>query len=125
MTDTITLPRGELAAYQRAVESAKNQIALLVRERDEARSRATQAEALALTVQAQRDLAEADARVLYEAARAYLDCSCSHGVHWVDVEGESEAEGCDLRIELDDRLRAFDAGEHPGAAALKAGEVRP
>lgn len=36
---TITLPQGEFAAYQRAIESAKDRIALLVRERDEARQR--------------------------------------------------------------------------------------
>lgn len=75
------------------------------------KQRAERAEAMARTLLG-------DSAALYEAASEYLVCSCSHGVHWVDVDGEAEAEACDLRIELDDRLRAFDAGEHPGSALL-------
>lgn len=68
-----------------------------------------QAEAIARTLQAQRDEAEKDMLALRTAARAYLDCHCAHGVHWVDVEGEAEAEACELRIELDDLLRDMEA----------------
>lgn len=43
--ETITIPQSELAAYQRAIESAKTQLAQLERERDEARAEAAQAAA--------------------------------------------------------------------------------
>jgi len=36
MNDTITMPRDEFVAYQRAVESAKDEIARLYRERNHA-----------------------------------------------------------------------------------------
>lgn len=51
-----------------------------------------------------------EARRIASAARAYLDCACSHGVHWVDVDGEAKAEVCDLWIALGDLLRAYQAG---------------
>jgi hypothetical protein len=83
---TITLPQGEFAAYQRAIESAKNQIALLVRERDEARRREQVAcatydgqqqsyrelETLYQASQERALRAEADALALRTAALAYV-----------------------------------------------------
>ena len=54
-----------------------------------------------------------DAYALYEAMSEAV--TCCRGVHYVDIEGEAEAEACELWIALDDKLRAFEDGEHPGA----------
>ncbi len=76
MTDTsITLPREEFAAYQRAVESAKNEVARLVQERDEARQREKIASAAYHQQQAELDAA----REIIRAARIAAERSLFPG----------------------------------------------
>lgn len=76
---TITIPQSERAGYQRAIESAKDRIALLARERDEARSKAENAESARLWAAAKdaedtQRLQAYCARLLaeLEAARAFI-----------------------------------------------------
>jgi hypothetical protein len=115
MSDTIILTRGEFATYQRAVESAKNQIALLVRERDEARQREQIAcatydgqqqsyrelETLYQANQGRALAAEADAQALRTAALAY-------------VTSATYEERARLRAELE----VLATVEHPGVMLL-------
>lgn len=65
-------------------------------------------------LEAERDAAIADAGALYDAIHDALECGCN-GVHWVDIDGDAEKEPCELWCDLDDRLRAMEAGMHPGA----------
>lgn len=92
---TITLPQGEFAAYQRAIESAKDRIALLVRERDEARHRARSATEAC-------QAAEADAQALRTVALAYVTSATY-----------------DERARLRAELHVLATVEHPGVLLLK------
>ena len=58
MTDTITIPRGEFAAYQKALDRAKDEIAQLAMERDEALSSRDQALMVAATERVARTRAD-------------------------------------------------------------------
>lgn len=112
---TITLPQGELAAYQRAIESAKDRIALLARERDEARERERiisktydgqqqsyrELEALYQAAQERALQAEADAQGLRTTALAYVTSATY-----------------DDRARLRAELHVLATVEHPGVLLL-------
>ena len=89
----MTTDQQELAAYQRAVDAAKDEIAAL-------RQRAELAEALALTLEKQRDLAEADTLALRDGICRY-------------AEAAPEARGA-----LYHRLFVLTVAEHPGAQLM-------
>lgn len=113
---TITLNQAEFAAYQRAVELAKAEIARLTAElagmhrAHEQQQRALEAERRA------RQIAEADMAALTQALSDRHICeNCGgKGSYWTDIGGEAAHEVCECWIAADQML----AKDHPGAALL-------
>lgn len=61
--------------------------------------------------------AQADNAALCALLSEAIACGC-RGVHWFDIDGEAEADGCDWWVMLDLRAQEIKCGEHPGAALL-------
>lgn len=84
------------------------------------RKRAEQAEAMARTLQTQRDRAEADTAAMKEVLiyrHTCENCGGGRGYYWTDVNGEAESEVCDCWIRAE---HAIYHEEHPGATLLAA-----